>query len=109
GMILTIVFSSPIARLTFRNTEHISDVILLSFVILLGTITTGEVALIQGMRRLGDLAKLSILTALLGTILSIPIIYVWGQKGIAPFLIAASAMSLLTARWKGAIPFWPQT
>lgn len=99
GMILLILLSSPICRLTFANTEYISGVILLSAIILLETVMNGEVALIQGMRRIGDLAKLNILSALFGTILSVPIFYVWGRKGIVPFLIAVSAISLLTARW----------
>lgn len=99
GMILLILLSSPMSRLTFENTDHTSDVILLSIVILFMTVMNGEVILIQGMRRIGDLAKLNILKALFGTLLSIPIIYVWGQKGIVPFLIAASAVGCLTAWW----------
>ena len=96
GMILTVVLSSPISQLTFQNTDHTFDIILLSIVILFGTLTNGELALILGMRRIGDLAKINILSGLLGTILGIPIVYLWGQKGIVPFLIGISGMSLLT-------------
>jgi len=99
GMILLIVLSPLISQFTFGNTEHSSEVILLSVVIVLGTIMNGEVALIQGMRRIGDLAKLNILGAIVGTLVSVPIVYVWGQKGIVPFLITVSFMSLLTAWW----------
>jgi len=60
---------------------------------------TGQVALIQGMRKIGDLARLNVLSAFFGTILSIPILYVLGQKGIVPFLIAASGMNIITAWW----------
>jgi PST family polysaccharide transporter len=99
GMILLILLSSPICRLTFGNTEYTSAVILLSVIILLETVVQGQVALIQGMRKIGDLAKLNVLSALFGTILSIPILYAMGQKGIVPFLIAASAMNILTSWW----------
>jgi PST family polysaccharide transporter len=99
GMILLILFSSPICRLTFGNTEYASDVILLSVIILLETVMNGKVAQIQEMRKIGDLAKLNVLSALFGTVLSIPILYVWGQKGIVPFLVTASAMSVLAAWW----------
>ena len=99
GMILLIFLSSPISRLTFGNTQYAGGIILLSVIILLDTVASGKVALIQGMRKIGDLAKHNIFSALLGTILGIPILYVWGQKGIVPFLITASAMSIFTAWW----------
>jgi PST family polysaccharide transporter len=99
GMIFLILLRFPICRLTFENTEYASDVILLSVIILLETVMIGEVTRIQGMRKIGDLAKFNVLSALFGTILSIPILYVWGRKGIVPFLIAVSAMRMLTAWW----------
>jgi antigen flippase len=99
GMLLLVSLSTPISLLTFGNTDYASDIALLSVIILLGAVSSGQGALIQGMRRIRDLAKLSILGALFGTVLSIPIIYVWGQKGIVPFLIAVAAMGILISWW----------
>lgn len=99
GMSLLILLSAPISRLTFGNAEHSLAVIFLSIIVLLETVMNGKIALIQGMRKIGDLAKLNILGALFGTILSIPMIYMWGYKGIVPYLIAAAIMSILTAWW----------
>lgn len=99
GMILLILLSSPISRLTFGNTEYASDVALLSITLFFGAASSGQSALIQGLRKIIDLAKLSVLGALFGTIFSIPIIYVWGQKGIVPFLIMVSGMGILTSWW----------
>src|SRR2546426_3923808 len=96
GFIVTIALSSHISQLTFQTTDHISDVILLSVVILFGTIGNGQLALILGMRRLGDLAKANILSALFGTILGIPIVYLWGQKGIVPFLMGIAVTGAFT-------------
>lgn len=99
GMLLLILLSSPICQLTFGNTEYASDIALLSLTLFFGAVSGGQSALIQGMRKIGDLAKLSVLGGLFGTIFSIPIIYVWGKKGIVPFLIAVSAMGILTSWW----------
>ncbi|MBN1974561.1 MAG: O-antigen translocase [Sedimentisphaerales bacterium] len=99
GLILLILLSSPISLFTFGNTEHAFDIMLLSIIPLLLIVSGGQSALIQGMRRIGDLAKLSIIGALFGTVLSIPIVYIWGQKGIVPSLIAVAAMALLTSWW----------
>lgn len=99
GMLLLLLLSTPISILTFGNSEHSFNLALLSIIPLLGAVSGGQRALIQGMRHIGDLAKLSVLGAVFGTVLSIPIIYIWGQDGIAPSLIAVAAMGILTSWW----------
>jgi enterobacterial common antigen flippase len=99
GMILVILLSPLISQFTFGDDEHSYEIMLLSIVIVCGTIMTGEIALIQGMRRIGDLAKVNIFGALFGTLLAVPIVYAWGQKGIIPSLIVISVMSLLSSWW----------
>jgi antigen flippase len=99
GAALLVALSVPICKLTFGDTRYAFDLSLLSVTILLGSIAAGQTALIQGMRRIGDLAKLSVFGALFGTIFSVPIIYIWGARGVVPFLIVVSAMSILTSWW----------
>ncbi len=99
GLLLLLLLSTPVSILTFGNSEHSFNLALLSIIPLLGAVSGGQRALIQGMRRIGDLAKLSILGAVFGTAFSIPIIYIWGQDGIVPSLIAVAAMGILTSWW----------
>ncbi|OGU55545.1 MAG: hypothetical protein A2V66_07065 [Ignavibacteria bacterium RBG_13_36_8] len=99
GLMILLLLSWPISQLTFNDTKHARDIALLSITILFSAISGGQTALIQGMRRIRDLAKLSILGAFLGTVVSIPIVYVWGEKGIVLFLIVVSAMSIVTSWW----------
>ena len=99
GMILLVLLSSPISLLTFGNTNYAIDIALLSFTLFCVAITGGQSALIQGMRRIGDLAKLNILGVLFGVVFSIRIIYIWGKKGIVPFLIVVAFMDILTSWW----------
>ncbi len=99
GFLLLLLLSTPISILTFDNSEHSFNLAILAIIPLLGAVSGGQRALIQGMRHIGDLAKLSVLGALFGTVFSIPIIYIWGQDGIAPSLIAVAAMGILTSWW----------
>jgi len=99
GMLLTISFCVPLSRLTFGNTEYAWPIALLSVVVFLSAVSGGQTALIQGMRRIADLAALSVLGGLLGTVISIPLIFLWGKNGIVPFLITVSAMTILTSWW----------
>lgn len=99
GMITTMVLSPYLSRLTFGTEEHSWAIAVLGVTLLLGSVSGGQAALVQGMRRIADLASMSVLGALLGTVLSVPIIYVWGGSGIVPALLAVSAMTILPSWW----------
>ena len=99
GMLVTIIFCVPISQLTFGSSEHSWPIALLSVTLFLGSVSVGQTALIQGMRRIADLASLSVLGGLLGTVISIPMIFFWGKEGIVPFLITVSAMTILPSWW----------
>jgi len=97
GAALLLCLSRPIAILTFGSDHHSAAVALLSLAVAFRVISAGQGALIQGLRRIPDLAKLGILGALLGTVISIPAVYVGGADGVAPALVAISALALVTS------------
>jgi PST family polysaccharide transporter len=99
GMAIMIVFRNTICRLTFGNTEHAGSLALLSVTIFFSVVSGGQSALIQGMRRLRELASLKIFGAFCGTIFSIPIIYALGEKGIVLFMIVVSAIGIINSWW----------
>ena len=99
GMLTLLLFCRPLSNATFGSPSYAAPLALLSITILFAEITAGQSALIQGFRRIRDLAALSIWGAVLGTIFSIPIIYIFREKGIAPFLVTASALSIASSWW----------
>jgi len=99
GLSILLALSSKVSLLTFDSLEHNFDIAILSITILFSAVAGSQTALIQGTRRIGDLAKLNILGALLGTLISIPIIYRFGERGIVYTLITVAASSSLTAWW----------
>lgn len=54
-----------------------------------------QTALLNGMRQIGDLARVSVLSALLSTLLGIGALMLWGRGGLVAFLIAAPLASFL--------------
>jgi enterobacterial common antigen flippase len=64
GAALLVVFAKPVSRLTFGTTERAAAVALLSLAVLLRLVSAGQGALIQGMRRIADLAKMNVFSAL---------------------------------------------
>lgn len=99
GALLLIVFSSQVSTLTFGSDERAGAVALLSVAVLLQLVADGKGALIQGTRRIADLAKMGVLGALFGTIVSIPVVYFFREKGVVPSLVAVAAMSMITSWW----------
>lgn len=89
----------PLSKLTFNSDKEAFNLALLGITILLGSIATGQGCLLQGTRRIKELAYVSILGALNGTLISIPCYYFWGQQGIIPSLILCSVAGVLTSWW----------
>ncbi len=99
GALGLFLLREPVCAITFGNTNHATEIGVLALVILFGAVSGGQAALIQGMRRIGDLARISIIGGVLGTILSVGIIIFFRERGIAGSLVAAAAITLLTSWW----------
>lgn len=99
GAALLVIFSRQVARVTFGDDQHTAAVAILSLAVFCTLISGGQKALIQGMRRIADLAKIGVLGALFSTIISIPVVYFLRERGVAPALVGVAAMTILTSWW----------
>jgi len=99
GATLLAALSLPVAHLTFGDGQHAAGVTLLSVAVFFRLLAGGQGALLQGMRRIGDLAKISILGGLFSTLVTIPMIYVLGEEGIVPSLVVTAAFVFLVSWW----------
>ncbi|MCB0055833.1 MAG: hypothetical protein KDE45_02360, partial [Caldilineaceae bacterium] len=57
GWALAVLLARPISQWVFGDTEHAFAISILGGTLLLGAITGGQAALVQGVRRIGDLAR----------------------------------------------------
>jgi antigen flippase len=90
GMISLVLLSRNVSEFTFGHHEYTLDISMLGLTILFLNITGGEVALIQGTRKIDILAKANVISAIIATILSIVFLAAFGVHGIAPSLVLAS-------------------
>ena len=51
------------------------------------------------MRRIADLAKMGVLGAFFGTVISIPVVYFLREKGVVPSIVGVAAMTIITSWW----------
>ncbi len=99
GAILLVTFSKQISQLTFGNTRHAGAVAMLSLAVFFLEVSGGQAALLQGMRRISDMARMGMLGAIFGTVISIVLVYFFGENGIVPSIISVAAMTVLTSWW----------
>jgi len=99
GAAFLIVFARQVSAITFGNRDHSSDIVLLSVAVFLTLVSLGQGALIQGMRRIGDLAKMNVVGPVTATACSIPFVYYWHAKGVVPALVVVAAMTLMASWW----------
>lgn len=110
GAVLLCTLAVPVARLTFGDAGHAAGVVLVSAALFFRIVADGQMALIQGMRRIGDLARVNMWSALCATAVTIPLLVLFGMNGIVPSLVAGAAAGLavswLYSRW---VPVEPAT
>ena len=99
GALLLLLFSGPISRLTFGDDRHAGAVALLAMAVFFGDISAAQGALVQGMRRIADLARMSVLGSFYGMLFSVFIIYIFREQGVVPSLVCMAGMGILTSWW----------
>jgi len=94
GMIAMMALSSFLSQMTFGSDKYTIDIALLGIIILFSNLSGGQMALIQGMRRIGDMARANVFGAAFATVSAIGF-YSWlGLRGIVPALVSISGVQL---------------
>jgi enterobacterial common antigen flippase len=99
GAGLLALFSNQVATLTFGDDSHATAVALLSLAVALRLLAESHGAMLQGMRHIKDMAKGTVLGAVLGTVMSMPLVYWLREDGIVASLVVVAAMSLAINWW----------
>lgn len=97
GMIALAVFSPLLSKASFGNYDYTIPFIILSVTLLLDQICAGQKVILQGLRRLKELAKCSVIGSTFGLLASVPLYYWLGVKGIVPTLILNSVCALVVS------------
>ena len=95
GAVITLSFAPLISQWTFGDRSYTWAFVWLSVALLLRAISRGQSALLQGTRRLKEMAKAGVIGSVLGLITSIPLYYWFGIKGIVPAVITTCTTSLI--------------
>ena len=97
GMIALAVVSPILSKISFGNYDYTIPFIGLSVTLLLDQICAGQKVILQGLRRLTELAKCSVIGSAFGLLVSVPFYYLLGVNGIVPTLILNSVCALVVS------------
>lgn len=95
GMLVTLILSPWLSQLTFGNKNYTIAFIWISITLLLSQLSSGQMVILQGLRKLQNLAKANILGSALGLLVTLPLYYIWGIDGIVPGIIGSALVSLI--------------
>lgn len=95
GTIAVMILSPYLSQSLFGNSDYTLSFIFLSVTLLLDQLSAGQKVILQGLRKLKELAKASAWGSTIGLIVSIPIYYLLGVKGIVPTFILSSVTTVL--------------
>jgi O-antigen/teichoic acid export membrane protein len=97
GMVILWLLREPVAQWVFGNTSHAGQVGWLGVGLLLTLIAGSQTALLQGLRRIDDLARVTVLSALVGAIVGVFAVYLMGADGVLWFVLTAPGVNIAVA------------
>lgn len=99
GWLACILLARPLSRWMFDSPAHAWALATLGAVLFMSALSGGQTGLLQGLRRIGDIARMQVAAATLSTAAAITL-YAWlGERGIVPALLAGGALSLGMSWW----------
>lgn len=100
GLVILAGLAFPLTSLSFSGSYQYGwDLVLLSVSIFFTAVSAGQIALINGLRRMRELAMLTIIGALAGTLITVPLVWIWRVHGIAPSMVAVTGVTMLASWW----------
>ena len=95
GLAIVLLLCPLLSKWSFGNYDYAIPFAFLSVTLLLDQLSAGQKVVLQGLRRLKDLAKATAIGSTMGMVITVPLYYFFKVDGIVPTLILYSAANLL--------------
>ncbi|MEH6717885.1 MAG: O-antigen translocase [Aurantimonas endophytica] len=105
AMVIVWVLREPLAEWLLGSRQHATAVGLVGVATLLGLLSTAQTALLQGMRRIGDLGRVTVLGTLVGTLAGLACVWLYGAAGLIGFVLVQPLATIAIAlRYTSRLP-----
>lgn len=97
AMLTVWLLRAPIATWLFGDGARATEVGMIGIAILLALLGTAQTALLQGLRRIADLGRVTVLAAFIGTVAGLVAVWVQGEGGLIWFILVQPLATFLVA------------
>ena len=95
GMLVCVLLGPLLSQTTFAWGNHSLHFMLLAPAVGMLAITGGETAILKGMRSLGALALVQVLSVAAALLISIPVYFYFGESGIVPVIVLMALVTMV--------------
>jgi len=99
AMIAVWSFRQPLANWLTGDPKLATEIGLVGVAILLTLLATAHTTLLQGLRKIGDLGRVTVLGAIVATIAGLGAVWFYGQAGLIVFLVVQPLANLVFAMY----------
>jgi O-antigen/teichoic acid export membrane protein len=99
GFLVALILSPTLSYMAFGNFDYTIAFVILSITLLINQLNVGQLAVLQGSRRLSHLAKANVIGSIIGLFTTLPLYYIWGLDGIVPALLFSSIVALFISAY----------
>lgn len=99
GTLITLMLSPFLSEIAFKNKEFTFSFIWISLAVLFKQLTIGDLAILQGLRKLNKLAKVNLVSSFVSVLIAVPLYYFFGLNGIVPTIILTALFAFIIARY----------
>lgn len=95
GCVICVLFSGLLSKWTFGNSDYAWQFVALALMVYITIVANGKMSILQGLHEVKRLSLASVVGAATGLLISVPLYYFFGTKGIVPAMIVFAAVNLL--------------
>ena len=97
AMIAVWLLRDRIATWLFGGAERATEVGLIGIAILLSLLASAQTALLQGLRKIGDLGRVTVISAFVGTLAGLAAVWLQGESGLIWFILLQPLVAVFIA------------
>lgn len=97
AMVAVWLLRAPISTWLFGDAARATEVGLIGIAILLALLGTAQTALLQGLRRITELGRVTVLASLAGTLVGLAAVWLQGESGLIWFILMQPLATVLVA------------
>ena len=96
GCLFCVLFAPWLSRISFGSDDYAWQFMLLGAAVYFTVAGNGMMSILQGMHRVKVLSTSTLIGAVAALCVSIPLYYLWGDKGIVPAMVIFSVVTYVT-------------